>query len=121
MVAGLWGQQGSRKACGPQGSQIIGVVRKIRPSSLIALLASDCWGSFVRGRRMAKITLAFLHDLYGNRQVFTLCHHDLRTFDGSRRVLDFNRPLAWSTLMTLYYLRVQKGLWSKKAKISIVL
>jgi hypothetical protein len=35
--------------------------------------------------------------------------------------LDFNRPLAWSTLMTLYYLRVQKGLWSKKAKISIVL
>ena len=63
----------------------------------------------MRSRWLVETAMAFMHDLHGNRQVFTLCHHDLRLIVDSRRVLDFHRPVAWVALMTLHYLRSQRG------------
>ena len=64
----------------------------------------------MRSGRMAQAAMAFMHDLHGHRQIFTLCHHDLRFIANSFRVLDFYRSLAWIALMTLRYLRSQMGL-----------
>ena len=62
------------------------------------------------GRRLAKIAMAFMHDLHGHWQVFTLCHHDLRFIDDSGRFLDIYRALARVDLMTLHYLGSQTGI-----------
>jgi hypothetical protein len=54
--------------------------------------------------------MAFMHDLHGHWQVFTLCHHDLRFIDDSGRFLDIYRALARVDLMTLHYLGSQTGI-----------
>lgn len=57
---------------------------------------------------LVEVALVALPDLYGYRQVFTLCDYDLCPFDGAKWLLECHWQLVGSILMTTMWIWFQR-------------
>jgi membrane protein YqaA with SNARE-associated domain len=77
-LMGYGASKAHEKLLGPRDHKLLGWFEKLGPPALLLSWLPIVGDPSLCGCRLAQVAMAFMHDLHGYRQVFTLCHHDLR-------------------------------------------